>query len=167
MISLRLVPRLMKFGNANIPTTSSPTSSTATSTTRTSRIVCTFCAFYRRGRTDAYVRTVDEICAKIDDNRFGWYGRPDAGWTPSRFRNQWYEDLLRTLHAKYPNFQLHCFSPPEIHNIHLISGLDYETIMGRLKDAGLYSLPGGGGGFWTTKCAIASPQSAQLMNGSE
>jgi cyclic dehypoxanthinyl futalosine synthase len=40
---------------------------------------------------------------------------------------------------------LHCFSPPEIHNIHLISGLDYETIMARLKDAGLYSLPGGGG----------------------
>src|SRR4029453_19206965 len=28
---------------------------------------------------------------------------------------------------------------------HLISGLDYETIMSRLKDAGLYSLPGGGG----------------------
>jgi len=39
---------------------------------------------------------------------------------------------------------LHCFSPPEIHNIHLISKLDYETIMTRLKDAGLYSLPGGG-----------------------
>src|SRR5207237_5003119 len=51
----------------------------------------------------------------------------------------------RTLHAKYPTFQLHCFSPPEIHNIHLISGLDYETIMRRLKDAGLNSLPGGGG----------------------
>src|SRR3712207_8478912 len=32
------------------------------------------------------------------------------------FGVEWYEDLLRTLHAKYPNFQLHCFSPPEIHN---------------------------------------------------
>jgi cyclic dehypoxanthinyl futalosine synthase len=40
---------------------------------------------------------------------------------------------------------LHCFSPPEIHNIHLISGLDYETIMARLKAAGLNSMPGGGG----------------------
>ena len=49
-----------------------------------------------------------------------------------------------SLRAKYPGFQLHCFSPPEIHNIHLISKLDYETIMARLKDAGLYSLPGGG-----------------------
>ena len=61
------------------------------------------------------------------------------------FNIEWYEDLLSTLHAKYPKFQLHCFSPPEIHNIHLISGLDYETIMHRLKDAGLNSLPGGGG----------------------
>jgi cyclic dehypoxanthinyl futalosine synthase len=61
------------------------------------------------------------------------------------FNIEWYEDLLRTLHAKYPKFQLHCFSPPEIHNIHLISDLDYETIMQRLKEAGLNSLPGGGG----------------------
>ena len=60
------------------------------------------------------------------------------------FGIEWYEDLLRSLRAKYPGFQLHCFSPPEIHNIHLISKLDYETIMARLKDAGLYSLPGGG-----------------------
>ena len=52
---------------------------------------------------------------------------------------------FRRLHAKYPNFQLHCFSPPEIHNISLISKLDYETIMRRLKNAGLNSLPGGGG----------------------
>jgi cyclic dehypoxanthinyl futalosine synthase len=52
--------------------------------------------------------------------------------------------LLRSLSEKYPNFQLHCFSPPEIHNIHLISKLDYETIMARLKATGLYSLPGGG-----------------------
>ena len=61
------------------------------------------------------------------------------------FNIEWYEDLLTTLHAKYPKFQLHCFSPPEIHNISLISGLDYVTIMQRLKDAGLNSMPGGGG----------------------
>ncbi len=61
------------------------------------------------------------------------------------FNIEWYENLLRTLHAKYPRFQLHCFSPPEIHNIHLISKLDYETIMRRLKAAGLNSMPGGGG----------------------
>ncbi|MDQ3221220.1 MAG: CofH family radical SAM protein, partial [Acidobacteriota bacterium] len=61
------------------------------------------------------------------------------------FNIEWYENLLSTLHAKYPKFQLHCFSPPEIHNISLISKLDYVSIMQRLKDAGLNSMPGGGG----------------------
>ncbi len=115
--------------------------------TNVCNVVCTFCAFYRRpGAPDTYVRTIEEICAKIDETiALGGTGVLMQGGLHPDFGIEWYEDLLRTLHAKYPTFQLHCFSPPEIHNIHLISGLDYETIMARLKDAGLYSLPGGGG----------------------
>src|SRR5580765_4655487 len=115
--------------------------------TNVCNVVCTFCAFYRRpGAPDTYVRTLDEICEKIDETiALGGTGVLMQGGLHPDFGIEWYEDLLRTLHAKYPAFQLHCFSPPEIHNIHLISGLDYETIMARLKAAGLYSLPGGGG----------------------
>jgi cyclic dehypoxanthinyl futalosine synthase len=115
--------------------------------TNVCNVVCTFCAFYRRpGAVDTYVRTVDEICQKIDETiALGGTGVLMQGGLHPDFGLEWYEDLLRTLHAKYPDFQLHCFSPPEIHNIHLISGLDYETILARLKEAGLYSLPGGGG----------------------
>lgn len=109
-------------------------------------VVCTFCAFYRRpGAPDTYVRTIEEICDKIDETvALGGTGILMQGGLHPDFGIEWYEDLLRTLRSKYPNVQLHCFSPPEIHNIHLISKLDYETIMQRLKDAGLYSLPGGG-----------------------
>jgi cyclic dehypoxanthinyl futalosine synthase len=115
--------------------------------TNVCNVVCTFCAFYRRpGAPDTYVRTLDEICQKIDETiSLGGTGVLMQGGLHPDFGIEWYEDLLRTLHEKYPTFQLHCFSPPEIHNLHLISGLDYETIMARLKDAGLYSLPGGGG----------------------
>src|SRR5437660_3105025 len=114
--------------------------------TNVCNVVCTFCAFYRRpGAPDTYVRTIDEICEKIDETiALGGTGVLMQGGLHPDFGLEWYEDLLRTLSAKYPGFQLHCFSPPEIHNLHLISGLDYETIMGRLKEAGLYSLPGGG-----------------------
>src|SRR5436305_197707 len=114
--------------------------------TNVCNVVCTFCAFYRRpGKPDTYVRTLEEICQRIDGTiALGGSGVLMQGGLHPDFPLEWYEDLLRTLHAKYPSFQLHCFSPPEIHNIHLISGLDYETIMARLKDAGLYSLPGGG-----------------------
>src|SRR5215211_2065132 len=115
--------------------------------TNVCNVVCTFCAFYRRpGKPDTYVRTVEDICRRIDETiALGGTGVLMQGGLHPDFGIEWYEDLLRTLHAKYPRFQLHCFSPPEIHNIHLISGLDYETVMQRLKDAGLNSLPGGGG----------------------
>jgi cyclic dehypoxanthinyl futalosine synthase len=114
--------------------------------TNVCNVVCTFCAFYRRpGAPDTYVRTFDEICEKIDETiSLGGTGVLMQGGLHPDFGIEWYEQLLRDLKARYPGFQLHCFSPPEIHNIHLISGLDYETIMQRLKDAGLYSLPGGG-----------------------
>ena len=115
--------------------------------TNVCNVVCTFCAFYRRpGKPETYVHSIDEICKRIDETiTLGGTGVLMQGGLHPDFNIEWYEDLLRTLHAKYPKFQLHCFSPPEIHNISLISKLDYITIMQRLKDAGLNSMPGGGG----------------------
>ena len=115
--------------------------------TNVCNVVCTFCAFYRRpGKPETYVHTMDEICSRIDETiDLGGTGVLMQGGLHPDFNIEWYEDLLSTLHAKYPTFQLHCFSPPEIHNISLISKLDYKTIMQRLKDAGLNSMPGGGG----------------------
>ena len=115
--------------------------------TNVCNVVCTFCAFYRRpGKPETYVHTMDEICSRIDETiDLGGTGVLMQGGLHPDFNIEWYEELLSTLHAKYPTFQLHCFSPPEIHNISLISKLDYKTIMQRLKDAGLNSMPGGGG----------------------
>jgi len=115
--------------------------------TNVCNVVCTFCAFYRRpGKPDTYVTTVEQICEKIDETiALGGTGVLMQGGLHPDFGIEWYENLLRELHARYPDFQLHCFSPPEIHNIHLISKLSYEEIMLRLKAAGLYSMPGGGG----------------------
>jgi cyclic dehypoxanthinyl futalosine synthase len=115
--------------------------------TNVCNVVCTFCAFYRRpGKPDTYVHSIEEVCKRIDETiALGGTGVLMQGGLHPDFNIEWYENLLRTLHAKYPTFQLHCFSPPEIHNISLISGLDYVTIMQRLKDAGLNSMPGGGG----------------------
>ncbi|MGI8811337.1 MAG: cyclic dehypoxanthinyl futalosine synthase [Pyrinomonadaceae bacterium] len=115
--------------------------------TNVCNVVCTFCAFYRRpGKPDTYVHSIEEIEKRIDEAiALGGTGVLMQGGLHPDFNIEWYENLLSTLHAKYPKFQLHCFSPPEIHNISLISNLDYVTIMQRLKDAGLNSMPGGGG----------------------
>ena len=115
--------------------------------TNVCNVVCTFCAFYRRpGKPETYVHSMEEIEKRIDETiELGGTGVLMQGGLHPDFNIEWYEELLSTLHAKYPDFQLHCFSPPEIHNISLISKLDYETILRRLKAAGLYSMPGGGG----------------------
>jgi len=115
--------------------------------TNVCNVVCTFCAFYRRpGKPDTYVHSIEEICSRIDETiELGGTGVLMQGGLHPDFNIEWYENLLSTLHKKYPRFQLHCFSPPEIHNISLISKLDYETILQRLKNAGLNSMPGGGG----------------------
>jgi cyclic dehypoxanthinyl futalosine synthase len=115
--------------------------------TNVCNVVCTFCAFYRRpGKPDTYVHSIEEICKRIDETiALGGTGVLMQGGLHPDFNIEWYENLLSTLHRKYPTFQLHCFSPPEIHNISLISKLDYETILRRLKNAGLNSMPGGGG----------------------
>ena len=115
--------------------------------TNVCNVVCTFCAFYRRpGKPETYVHSIEEIEKRIDETiGLGGTGVLMQGGLHPDFNIEWYENLLSTLHRKYPTFQLHCFSPPEIHNISLISKLDYETILRRLKAAGLYSMPGGGG----------------------
>src|ERR1043166_5583280 len=84
--------------------------------TNVCNVVCTFCAFYRRpGAPDTYVRTFDEICEKIDETiALGGTGVLMQGGLHPDFGLEWYEDLLRNLGAKYPGFQLHCFSPAEI-----------------------------------------------------
>ncbi|MFV0388726.1 MAG: cyclic dehypoxanthinyl futalosine synthase [Pyrinomonadaceae bacterium] len=114
--------------------------------TNVCNVVCTFCAFYRRaGKPDTYVHSIEEIEKRIDETiALGGTGVLMQGGLHPDFDLEWYEDILSTLHQKYPKFQLHCFSPPEVHNIHKITGLDYNTIMQRLKSAGLNSMPGGG-----------------------
>jgi cyclic dehypoxanthinyl futalosine synthase len=56
---------------------------------------------------------------------------------------EWYEDLFRSIKARFP-IHLHCLSAPEITNIAEVSGLSIRDTIGRLRDAGLDSIPGGG-----------------------
>ena len=56
----------------------------------------------------------------------------------------WYEDLLRDIKEKFPNLNIHGFSPPEIHHFTKINKLSLRNVLQRLKKAGLGSLPGGG-----------------------
>ena len=109
--------------------------------------VCDFCAFYRKSSdADAYVLPREEIYAKIEETIAlgGDQTLMQGGLHPS-LKLEWYEDLLRDLKTRYPKFNLHAFSPPEIWHFHKINKIPLREVLQRLKDAGLGSLPGGGG----------------------
>ena len=57
----------------------------------------------------------------------------------------WYLDLLRDIKAHFPQINIHGFSPPEIHFFHKKFKMSLRDVLAQLKDAGLGSLPGGGG----------------------
>ena len=108
---------------------------------------CKFCAFYRSPKSDeAYVLTFEEIDQKIDELlEIGGTQILFQGGVHPKLKIEWYEDLLRAIKERFPQVNLHCFSPPEIHALHKLSKLPVKTVLERLKAAGLGSLPGGGG----------------------
>lgn len=58
---------------------------------------------------------------------------------------EWYLDLMRFIRKNYPTIHIHAFSPPEIFAFHQIYGMSIHDVLARLMEAGLASVPGGGG----------------------
>jgi cyclic dehypoxanthinyl futalosine synthase len=108
---------------------------------------CDFCAFFRKRRdADAYLLPRDELYRKIDETiALGGDQILMQGGLHPTLGLEWYEELLSDLKDRFPRVNLHAFSPPEIWHMHKITKLPLETVLGRLKQAGLGSLPGGGG----------------------
>lgn len=109
--------------------------------------VCSFCAFYRKpGDPEGYVLSLDEIHEKVDETiALGGSGTLMQGGLHPELPLSWYTEMLRSIKDRHPSFYLHCFSPTEIHAFTTVTGLDCEQILQQLKNAGLDSIPGGGG----------------------
>ena len=115
---------------------------------------CTFCAFRRDGHEhDAYTLSYEQIHEKIAELSAigGTQVLMQGGMNPA-LPLEWYLKLLRGIKSKFPHIHIHAFSPPElIEFVHFFDppGATLEDkirwVMVRLQDAGLDSLPGGGG----------------------
>ncbi|QDU32819.1 Aminodeoxyfutalosine synthase [Poriferisphaera corsica] len=129
---------------------------------------CTFCAFRRDLKADgSYTLSTEQLHTKIKQLL-------DVGGTQILLQGgmhpelpiEFYEDMLRDMKSTFPSVHVHGFSPPEfvefvaIFNIpgfptpgplkaHTLDPDIYieklTVIMKRLQDAGLDSIPGGGG----------------------
>jgi cyclic dehypoxanthinyl futalosine synthase len=115
--------------------------------TNVCNVYCKFCAFYRTEKdSDAYVITFEEMDKKIEETlaQGGTQILMQGGHHP-KLSMQWYLDLLSHIKSKFPQVNIHGFSPSEFIHFHEVFGLPLEDIISQFKKAGLGSIPGGGG----------------------
>lgn len=107
---------------------------------------CKLCAFYRVGQeNDAYTLDEEQILARVAQaDRSGCTEIHIVGGLPADKRFEWYEGILKLIHTHFPRIHLKAWTAVEIAWFSRISGLSVEQILGRLIEAGLGSLPGGG-----------------------
>jgi len=107
---------------------------------------CKFCAFKKEyGEDGGYVLDFDTIADKIQE-------LVDIGGTQILFQGgvhpklkiDFYEELISFIHNKFPTVTIHAFSAVEIDFIAKISKITIKETLQRLKNAGLYSIPGAG-----------------------
>lgn len=107
---------------------------------------CRFCAFFRpKDHPDAYLLTNDEILAKVRETA-------EAGGTQVMIQGglypdlglEYYETMLRSIKAEFPQITIHSFTATEIQYFAQQAGLSIVDTLKRLQEAGLSSLPGGG-----------------------
>jgi FO synthase len=103
---------------------------------------CSFCGFYRPpGHPEAYTRTVGAVVERVLQTPWVTEVCLQGGIHPD-LGLEYYEELLRALKRALPGVHLHAYSPMEIHSLCRKSGLDPRTVLSRLRDAGLGSVPG-------------------------
>lgn len=115
--------------------------------TNVCNVYCKFCAFYRTEKdADSYVITHEEMDAKLDEltEAGGIQVLMQGGHHPS-LTIAWYLDLLSHMREKYPHVNIHGFSPPEFNHFSHVFNMPLEEVIRRFKEAGLGSIPGGGG----------------------
>ena len=115
--------------------------------TNVCNVYCKFCAFYRvEGDDDAYVISHAEIDRKIEETlALGGTQILMQGGHHPKLTLQWYLDLLSHIKTKYPQLNIHGFSPSEFIHFREVFGLPLEEIISQFVKAGLGSIPGGGG----------------------
>jgi cyclic dehypoxanthinyl futalosine synthase len=115
--------------------------------TNVCNVYCKFCAFYRTEKDDdSYVISLDELDRKIEETiALGGTQILMQGGHHPKLTKQWYLDLLSHVREKFPGFNVHGFSPSELVAFSGFFNEPVETILKDFVEAGMSSLPGGGG----------------------
>jgi cyclic dehypoxanthinyl futalosine synthase len=107
---------------------------------------CKFCAFYRApGHAEGWAHPMSEILRRCGEAvELGATQIMFQGGHHPEFGIEYYEELFSTVRAAYPQLALHSLGGSEVVHISRVSGLTYEQVITRLRDAGLDSFAGAG-----------------------
>jgi len=110
------------------------------------RCGCRFCSFSRRaGEAGAFELTLDEILEKAAEaDRGGASELHIVGGVHPSLPLEFFEEMLARISSRYPSLHLKCFTAVEIDGFARNADLSAESVLERLKKAGLGSIPGGG-----------------------
>ena len=115
--------------------------------TNVCNVYCKFCAFYRTEKEDdAYVISHAEMDQKIAETvALGGTQILMQGGHHPKLTKSWYLELLAHMKAKWPQVNIHGFSPSEFIHFRDVFNEPLEKIISDFRAAGLGSIPGGGG----------------------
>ena len=107
---------------------------------------CQMCAFYRKeGADDAYTLSHDEIEQRVGlAKKMGATEVHIVGGFHPKLPLEYYEDMMRMIKQHHPELNIKALTAAEIFFLSKITKNSTQEVLGRLKDAGLNSLPGGG-----------------------
>ena len=100
---------------------------------------CTFCDFAKKkGDAGAYEMEMDEILGKLhpDMHEVHIVGGHHPDWPFER-----YEGIVRGIHQAYPSIHIKAWTAAEIDYFCKRFKMSEEEVLGRMKDAGLVSMP--------------------------
>ena len=115
--------------------------------TNVCNVYCKFCAFYRTEKDhDHYVLTHEQLDQKLGELRaIGGVQILLQGGHHHSLNIDWYLSMLNYIREKYPEINIHGFSPPEFNHFSEVFNMPLRVVIVRFMDAGLGSIPGGGG----------------------
>ena len=115
--------------------------------TNVCNVYCKFCAFYRTEKDDDhYVLSHEEIDQKLNElTAVGGIQILMQGGHHPKLGIDHYLNLLAHIREKYPHINIHAFSPPEFNHFAEVFRLPLREVIAKFKEAGLGSIPGGGG----------------------
>lgn len=115
--------------------------------TNVCNVYCKFCAFYRTEKdADHYVLTTAQIDEKLDElSAEGGVQVLLQGGHHPKLGLDFYLNMLAHIREKFPQINIHGFSPPEFNHFSQVFGMPLREVIMRFKEAGLGSIPGGGG----------------------